>query len=51
MTKTKTIGIRLPEDLEAALPPASLTGERSKFIREAIEEKIKREAKKGKKAK
>lgn len=42
----KLISVRLPEEIVDKLPPASLSGERAKFIREAVKEKLTREARK-----
>ena len=39
-----TVTIRVPDDILARLPPASLTGERTAFILSAIKEKLEREA-------
>lgn len=41
----KLLSIRLPEEIVDKLPPASLTGERAQFIRDAVVEKVEREEK------
>jgi predicted DNA-binding protein len=40
----KVISVRLPPEVLARLPRPSLKGRRAEFIREAIEEKLQREA-------
>ena len=42
--KLLTVSVRLTQDTINRLPPASLTGERAQFIRDAVEEKLTREA-------
>lgn len=42
MAKMITVATRLPEDIVKRLPEAGLKGRRAEFIREAIEEKLKR---------
>lgn len=37
---SKTITVRVPDDVYKQLPPASLTGKRSAFVIEAIREKL-----------
>lgn len=40
----KLVSVRLPQHILERLPPPSLEGHRAEFIRDAIEEKLDREA-------
>lgn len=43
MAKMVTVATRLPENIVERLPEAGIKGRRAEFIREAIEDKLKRE--------
>ena len=43
MSTPQTISTRIPDDILEQLPPPSLTGERSKFVLDAIKEKLERD--------
>lgn len=49
-TALKVITVRVPPDVLKRLPRPSLAGRRAEFIREAIEEKLDREARKTQRA-
>lgn len=46
----EVLTVRLPAEVIERLPAPSLTGERAEFIRDAIKEKLDREARKAKRA-
>lgn len=50
MAQLQALTIRLPDEMLKRLPPASLDGHRSKWIREAVQEKLDREEEKRLKA-